>query len=184
VGAGKVCPAPLLQVMSQEPKVTGRPMMPAGYGVTDDGDYLDWATVRAGLESSLHYWMATTRPDGRPHVVPRWGVWLDDRFWYDGSPETRHSRNLAKNPAATLHLESGEAATIADGYSRPSEPLDPPTGERVSAAFRAKYQALGYAPEPDAWSGPDAGGMHVFMPTTVLAWTEFPGDLTRFSFDL
>lgn len=180
---GPVGAASLLPKMTAEPTVTGRPEMPDGYGVSDEGEYLDWPTVRTGLEEAIHYWMATTRPDGRPHVVPRWGVWLDERFWYDGSPETRHSRNLSANPAVTLHLESGQRATIVDGTSSLSAPLDADTGRRVSKAFGRKYRDLGYAPEPDAWSGPDAGGMHVFVPSTVLAWTRFPDDLTRFSFD-
>ncbi len=52
-----------------------RPQVPDSYGVpdTDDG-VLDWSVVEERLRSSTEYWMATTRADGRPHVVPRWGV--------------------------------------------------------------------------------------------------------------
>ncbi|MDH3260349.1 MAG: IS110 family transposase [Acidimicrobiia bacterium] len=28
------------------------------------------------------------RHRGRPHLVPRWGVWLEGRFWYDGAVDT------------------------------------------------------------------------------------------------
>ncbi|HET9518589.1 MAG TPA: pyridoxamine 5'-phosphate oxidase family protein, partial [Actinoplanes sp.] len=88
-----------------------RPTMPAGYGLptTEDG-LLAWPAVAAKLVSATAYWLATVRPDGTPHVVPRWGVWLDNRFWYDGAPTTRHARNLAGNPACVLHLESGTEA--------------------------------------------------------------------------
>ncbi len=52
-----------------------RPEMPEGYGVPDSSDgLLDWSDVEARLLAAPQYWMATTRPDGRPHVVPRWGV--------------------------------------------------------------------------------------------------------------
>ncbi|HEX5616142.1 MAG TPA: pyridoxamine 5'-phosphate oxidase family protein, partial [Acidimicrobiia bacterium] len=63
-----------------------RPQMPEGYGVPEtDNGLLDWATIEARLVASQQYWMATVRPDGRPHVVPRWGVWLDGGLYYDGS---------------------------------------------------------------------------------------------------
>ena len=41
------------------------------------------------------------RPDGTPHSVPRWGVWLDGRFWYDGAPTTRHTRRRPLNEATS-----------------------------------------------------------------------------------
>src|SRR4051794_13665911 len=85
-----------------------RPTMPEGYGLPETTDgLLSWPTVRQRLVESKHYWLATVRPDGTPHSVPRWGVWVDDRFYYDGAPTTRHVRNLQYNPACTLTLESG-----------------------------------------------------------------------------
>jgi len=93
-------------------RIVDRPIVPDGYGVTEEGPYLEWADVEDWLAEATEYWLASTWPDGRPHVVPRWGVWLDERFWYDGSPETRHARNLSINPACALHLESGTTVTI------------------------------------------------------------------------
>lgn len=165
------------------PRMIGRPVIPDGYGVTDGGEYLSWPDVREQLRQAINYWVATTRPDRRPHVAPRWGIWMDDRFWYDGSPETRHAKNLRVNSAAVLHLESGASVTIVEGSSVASEPVDVVLGHRISAEFRRKYGPLGYAPDPGAWSGEDAGGMLIFKPAIVLSWTEFPRDATRFLFD-
>ncbi len=74
--------------------------MPEGYGVpeTDEG-LLDWSWAVTRLESALNYWFATTRPDGRPHAMPAWAVWLDAALYFEGSPMTRRARNLAANPA-------------------------------------------------------------------------------------
>ncbi len=62
-----------------------RPVFPEGYGLpaTTDG-MLTWPDVEARLVTATAYWLATVRPGGRPHVVPRWGGWVDGRFWYDG----------------------------------------------------------------------------------------------------
>lgn len=166
--------------MVPEPK-RDRPEMPDGYGVpsSDDG-LLEWADVESRLVESLHYWMATTRPDGRPHVVPRWGAWLDGGLYYDGSPRTVHARNARANRACTLHIGDGRDVITIDGITEASPPVTGAKGERVAAEIGRKYGALGYTPEPDAWSGPDAGGLMVFTPGQALAWFDFPTDLTRF----
>lgn len=160
-----------------------RPQMPEGYGVPASTDgLLTWAAVEARLASAPQYWMASTRPDGRPHVVPRWGVWVDGRFWYDGAPTTVHVRNLSRNAACTLHLEDGWQVVIVDGTSRPAQPPGIEFGQRLAADFARKYGSGGYEPEPDSWEGPHAGGLRVFTPAIALAWFDFPTDVTRFRF--
>lgn len=165
------------------------PHLPEGYLPEPGGDhagaepgFIEWSVVDRRLTDELHYWLATTRPDGRPHVVPRWGAWIDGRLYYDGSPETVHARNLAHNPACVLHIGDGKEAIMLEGRSRRSEPLDIEAGQPVAAEIGRKYGPLGYAPPPDAWSGPDAGGLCVFTPAKALAWFDFPNDLTRFHF--
>jgi nitroimidazol reductase NimA-like FMN-containing flavoprotein (pyridoxamine 5'-phosphate oxidase superfamily) len=160
-----------------------RPVFPEGYGIpsTTEG-MLSWADVESRLVSATAYWLATVRPDGTPHVVPRWGVWLDGRFWYDGAPTTRHARNLATNPACALHLESGTEAVIVEGTSEATQAPADGLGARLAAAF-AKYHALGYEPTAESWAGEDGGGLRVLTPRSAMAWFSFPTDATRFRFD-
>ena len=160
-----------------------RPQMPEGYGVaaTTDG-LLEWDDVVARLEASPQYWMATTRSDGRPHVVPRWGAWIDGRLWYDGSPDTIHARNLRANPACVLHLEDGWQCVVVEGTARRASPPGLEFGARIATAFSAKYASRGYAPQANAWEGADAGGLLVFTPDKAFAWFDFPNDVTRFTF--
>ena len=159
-----------------------RPAMPDGYGLpkTKRG-LLRWDDVEQRLRTALHYWLATTRPDGTPHVVPRWGVWLDGRFWYDGAPTTRHARNLAANPACALHLESGIETVIVEGTAAPTRVEDADLGARLAEAF-GKYHTHGYSPGADSWSGEGGGGLCVLTPRRALAWFSFPKDCTRFTF--
>lgn len=158
-----------------------RPQMPAGYGVDQADRFVAWEDIEAELVDSRHYWLATTRPDGRPHVIPRWGVWLDGCFWYDGSPDTLHVRNLMEYPGCVLHLEDGAKATIVEGRSVASEPIIGELGERLAVEYARKY-GPDYTPSADAWSDGIAGGMRRIEPVKVLAWTEFPKDLTRYIF--
>jgi hypothetical protein len=158
-----------------------RPEMPAGYGVEQADEFVPWVDIEARLRESLHYWLSTTRADGRPHVVPRWGVWLDGSFWYDGSPETVHVKNLSLSPECVLHLEDGAKATIVEGSSVVPGPIRGRLGERLAEEYARKYRPE-YTPSPDAWSDEIAGGMRRVDPVKVIAWTRFPKDLTRYTF--
>jgi nitroimidazol reductase NimA-like FMN-containing flavoprotein (pyridoxamine 5'-phosphate oxidase superfamily) len=159
-----------------------RPTFPAGYGLPDtDEGLLEWSAVERRLVESKHYWLATVRPDGRPHLIPRWGVWVDDALYYDGSPTTRHARNAERNPACSLSLEDGWHAVTVEGRSTAIRADAEGLGARLAAAFE-KYHDDGYKPAADAWSGADGGGLRVFTPITALAWFTFPTDATRFAF--
>lgn len=164
-----------------------RPVVPDGYGVPDGDEGLqDWALAEGKLARADTVWLATTRPDGAPHVVPRWGVWLDNQFFYDGAPTTRHVRNLVADGAGSaptvLHLESGTDVVIVNGSSGPTTPPTTWLAVQLVAAFHAKYKSQGYAPALDAWSGGAAGGLCRFVPSDALAWASFPTDMTRWRF--
>lgn len=159
-----------------------RPAVPDGYGLPSSTDgLLAWPAVEAELVAALTYWLTSVRPDGRPHVVPRWGVWLDGCFYYDGSPQTRHTRNVEQNPYVTLNLESGTRTVIVEGTSVASRAEPDDLGARLADAF-GKYRDAGYSPGADSWSGPDGGGLRIIRPSRALAWFAFPTDCTRFRF--
>lgn len=160
------------------PKIT-RPHFPQGY-VDKPKKLLAWSEVEGQLSEAIHYWLCSVRPNGRPHVIPKWGVWVDDCFYFDGSPETRHARNIADNPHVAVHLESGEKAVILEGTAHAVSRPSPELAEKVAQAYKAKYAALGYAPEPNQW---DNGGLFEIVPHTVIAWTSFTQDPTKFIFD-
>jgi hypothetical protein len=165
------------------PTAIDRPTMPDGYGVPDDASgLLAWQVVVERLRRSTVYWMATTRPDGRPHVIPRWGVWLDLQLYYDGAPTTRHAANLRENPACAVHLEDGTRAVILEGSSAPAEAPGTDLGGRIAEEMTRKYGPLGYSPTADSWDGENAGGLCVFVPEKAMAWSSFPTDVTRYRF--
>lgn len=159
------------------PKVT-RPTFPKGY-VEKPVSFLTWDWVAEQLTESKHYWLCSVRPNGHPHVVPRWGVFLDNKFYYDGSPETRHARNIMENPHVTLNLESGSQAIILEGTVRPAGKPTPELGKKLAQAYK-KYKELGYAPKPNSW---DKGGLYVFTPRQCIAWSNFTQNPTKFVFE-
>jgi nitroimidazol reductase NimA-like FMN-containing flavoprotein (pyridoxamine 5'-phosphate oxidase superfamily) len=157
----------------------GRPLMPEGYGVPEHEDgLLEWSWAVERLAEAKNYWFSTTRPDGRPHAMPAWAAWLDGALYFDGSPETRRGRNLAANPAISIHLESGDEVVILEGETRYMGKPDRELAERLAAELARKYGPK-YEPSPDTW---DEGGLWQLRPKVAFGWNEFPANVTRWRF--
>ena len=146
--------------------------LPTAYGRPDV--LLDWAEVQARLEAAPHYWLATVRPDGRPHAVPVDGIWVDGALVFGGDPATVHARNLAAGSGVSVHLGNADEVTILEGVPDLYEPSQP-EARAFAAASKAKY---GYAPPVSAY----LSGVWRVRPTVVLAWTALHRDATRFRF--
>jgi hypothetical protein len=146
--------------------------LPPGYGTPERA--LEWNAIRTRLEAAERYWLATTRPDGRPHVVPVDGVWVDGVWYFGGHPDTVHQRNLQHNQDIAVHLEDTVKAVIAEGRAEMVKP-SPELARRLIAASKKKY---GYAMPDEAY----AFGVWTLAPRRVLAWENVAADPTRFTF--
>ncbi|HKP54262.1 MAG TPA: pyridoxamine 5'-phosphate oxidase family protein [Chloroflexia bacterium] len=154
-----------------------RPILPAEYGVPADKDeFVTWDWVVERLESAKNYWVGTTRPDGRPHAVPVWGIWVEDTLYFDGHPDTQWKRNLAQNPAISVHLESGDEVVILEGVVEQIPHIDRERAKQIRAASMKKY-SYGSTVEELVSAGSTA-----MRPQVVYAWSEFPKTLTRWRF--
>ena len=151
--------------------------LPKEYG--SPSKLLDWASVRAELEAAPVYWVASTRPDGRPHVAPRDGLWLDDTWYYGGSPKTVHNKNIDVNPAVAMHIGDGMKATIVEGESHFVKTSDE-TGQKLAEMNNVKYAHYGMNSKAADYS---KRGLWALQAVRVIAWTVLFEDATRFRFD-
>ena len=154
------------------PPIAEQLQLPSSYGSPDR--LLDWASVEQRLVEAAHYWLATVRRDGTPHVVPVDGMWLDGGCHFGGDPATVHIRNLRRDGHAALHLEDGESAVIAEGVAKWMTPSKA-TARRLADAAQAKY---GYPQSAASYRE----GVWRLQPIKVLAWTRLYVDATRFTF--
>jgi PPOX class probable F420-dependent enzyme len=116
-----------------------RPHMP-GYGIApaDGGDgLLPWAWAVRRLERAHNYWVATTGPDGSPHLAAVWGVWRDDRFHFSTGGRSRKARNLAADPRCAVTPEHAEESVVVQGVAE--RVTDPGELSTLLAAYRGKY---------------------------------------------
>ena len=86
------------------------------------------------LEREPNVWLATVRPDGRPHLVPIWFVVDDGRWYICTAPDSVKARNLHANPKIALALEDGSNPHIVEGEARAVKP-----NPAVVRKFKEKY---------------------------------------------
>jgi hypothetical protein len=155
--------------------VVEKPDLPPDYG--NPTQRLEWADVEDRLERASAYWIASTRPDGRPHVIPRDGIWLHGGLYYGGSQQTVHYHNIIRNPHIVVHIGDGQEAIIVEGEVVIEKPTEEMAG-RLSDESLVKYPQYGRL-DPTMYMP----GVSVLRPRRVLAWTSFTENATRFRFE-
>jgi general stress protein 26 len=144
-----------------------------GYSPSDmQPKLLTWSFADTRLRKAHNYWVCSTRPDGRPHAAPVWGLWLNGGLVFSTDPSSRKAKNLRDNAAIAVHLESGDDVVIVEGRVEPCE-----LTKQLDALYFRKYKVhlIGF-PAP----------MVVLQVRvrTVQAWREskFPASATLWSF--
>jgi len=136
---------------------------------------LPWSWAAERLLKSHNYWVATTWPDGRPHAVAVWGVWVDDTFYFSTGGRSRKARNLARNPRCVVCTERADNAVIVEGNAIRIRPNSIP--KRVMSEYSRKYKS-----ELD----PKLGPAYAVRPRVVFGFIEaaeeFSGAATRWAF--
>lgn len=122
---------------SLQPKA-GRPHMP-GYGLPKSKKgVLPWKWAVNKLSKSRQYWVITVRPDGRPHAMPVWGMWLEDAFYFSTGAHTRKAKNLSRNPHCIVANEDAAQAVILEGKAKPVR--DPAFIRKFLPLYGRKYK--------------------------------------------
>lgn len=153
-----------------------------GYGIQAIGDgssLISWEWVDKMLSKARNYWISTTRPDGRPHAVPVWGVWREGAFFFGTGKRSQKERNLKNNPWLVVHLESGDEVIIIEG--RVERVADPDLFANIAEVYSAKYD---WSPLDGLEGELPEDPYYRLKPEIAFAWTEaeFPETATRYRF--
>ena len=110
-----------------------RPHMP-GYGMPKSTKgLLPWKWAEQRLRKSHNYWITTVKPDGSPHTMVVWGLWMNGAFLFSTGRQSRKARNLAENPRCVVCTERAEEAVVVEGVAEIA-------GVAVRPEFLKKYQ--------------------------------------------
>jgi hypothetical protein len=157
-----------------------RPHMP-GYGLPEGSKgLLPWSWAEQRLKKSHNYWITTVKPDGSPHTMVVWGLWLDGRFLFSTGSKSRKARNLVQNTNCVVCSEHAHEAVIVEGIA---EVADVPTRRKLLPKYEHKYKFDMGAMKDDILSMKEP--VFAIRPRVVFALWEkhFVGKSTRWSFE-
>jgi PPOX class probable F420-dependent enzyme len=110
------------------------------YGIlptTEGTGLLSWSWAVEHLTKSHDYWVATTWPDGRPHVTPVWGAWIDDAVWFSCGGNSRKTRNLDRDPRCSVATDNPYEPVIIDAVVERRQDRD--AVQRFTDVTNSKY---------------------------------------------
>ncbi len=146
-----------------------------GYGVPRSRKgLLTWGWAERRLAGSHNYWLVTVRPNGRPHAMPVWGVWVDGSFHFSCGRQSRKARNLARNPRCVVCTDRAHEAVIVAGVAR-----------EVKAASQLAPLARPYHAKYKPWTlDPQMGPVYRVRPRVAFGMHEkrFATAATRWRF--
>jgi nitroimidazol reductase NimA-like FMN-containing flavoprotein (pyridoxamine 5'-phosphate oxidase superfamily) len=151
-----------------------RPEIP-NYGIPESTKgLLSWSWAEQRLKTSHNYWLITTYPDGRPHAMPIWGIWIDGAFYFSTDRQSRKARNLARNPRCIVCNERAEEAVIVHGKAEELQDME--LVRELGKPYHRKYKP---------WKlDPALGAIFAVRPTLALGMYEkkFDTSATRWKF--
>lgn len=109
---------------------------------SEDAASVPRSVGRDQLESAGIFWMATVRPDGRPHVMPLMAVWLDDAMHFCTGPNERKAKNLAQNASCIITTGSNTMGNgldiVVEGQAVAVNDAD--RLQRLAGLYKSKYE--------------------------------------------
>jgi hypothetical protein len=121
-----------------QPKVS-RPYWPDALDFPKDSEtgLKSWPWALERLEQSHNYWIATSRPEARPHLMLVWGIWWQDAFWFSTGTRTRKAKNIAAAPHVVIGTEKADEAVILEGVAE--EIKDRSVWKQLAQVYNKKY---------------------------------------------
>jgi nitroimidazol reductase NimA-like FMN-containing flavoprotein (pyridoxamine 5'-phosphate oxidase superfamily) len=114
---------------------SGPPVTESYTGDSDPG--AGWNQAVEELRRAATFWVATTHPSGRPHVVPVLAVVSDGSVHFAAGPGTQKARNLARDPRLSVTTHGEDLDVVVEGDARTVRDEGSLAG--VAAAYLDKY---------------------------------------------
>jgi nitroimidazol reductase NimA-like FMN-containing flavoprotein (pyridoxamine 5'-phosphate oxidase superfamily) len=146
-----------------------------------------WVDVVCALEAAELYWLTTVRVDGRPHVTPLIGVWLDGAAHFVTGLEEQKTRNLERSPHVALTTGNNAWArgldVVVEGAAR--RLVDQGGLRSLAGAFESKYGSDWHFDVGDGVlvSQDHPAAAFRIEPSKVLAFAKDPHGQTSYRFD-
>ena len=152
-----------------------------GYGTlpaTEGSGLLPWSWAEQRLIRSHDFWLATVTPQGAPHLMPVWAVWLSGRLWFSSANGSRKARNLSTDARCAVSTDNPLEPVVVQGRAERISGAD--ELRAMLAAENDKYHTS-YGPE---MVDPALNSVFALRPEWVFALDSsvFAGSPTRYTF--
>ena len=152
---------------------------------------LPWSRAEKQLEApsdtNMTYFLATVRPDGRPHVAGVGALWVEGKFYIVSGAGTRKSRNLADRTDCVISVKLPDIDLVVEGSA--TKVTDDATLQRIAKLYDAQgwpatvKDGAFVAPYSAPSAGPPPWDLYEFTPTTAFGVaTAEPYGATRWRF--
>lgn len=98
---------------------------------------LSWTDVQTRVADAEDFLLATTAPEGPPHVVPVLGVWLEGTFCFVSFRQSRKTRHLERNNGCAVTVPGHDVDLVLEGAAQLIRDAD--RLQQVADLFPAKY---------------------------------------------
>jgi nitroimidazol reductase NimA-like FMN-containing flavoprotein (pyridoxamine 5'-phosphate oxidase superfamily) len=153
---------------------------------------IPWSRALAALETGSQRnetsFLATTRPDGRPHLAGVGAVWEDGKVYFVSGDGTRKSRNVAENPSCAISISLPGIDLVIEGEAQ--RVMDDETLQRLAKRYAeggwpARVEDGAFTYDYSAPSaGPPPWNLYAIAPVTIYGvLAAEPGGATRWRFD-
>ncbi len=145
---------------------------------------VSWQQVSDALAGAELYWLTTIRDDGRPHITPLVGAWVDNSFVFCTGPEEQKARNLEHRREVALTTGNNAWAegldVVVEGTAVRVTGRD--DLQRIADAYEAKYGSDWHFDVGDGVfrTGEDAAAVFRIEPRKVLAFAKQPHAQTTY----
>ena len=132
------------------------------------------AHIDRRLRTEPIIWLGTTRPDGRPHLVPVWFLWDGSTVLIFSLPDTQKVRNLRHNPSALLALNAADQGYDVVLLEGRASFVNDPSVRGTMPAFAEKYATLPRRWAVEEWAKKFSVPIRI-MPARLVGWITRPG---------
>lgn len=103
----------------------------------EDADPIEWAEALGRIADARFSWLATTRPDGRPHTRPCLTVWMDGQLHSTTRGDAAKGRHLAADGRCSVSVTTEGMDLVVEGVA--AFVTDPDHLQRLADAYKDKY---------------------------------------------
>ena len=149
--------------------------------IKEKKNLLSWSWAENQLNDSKNYWLCTISRSLIPHIMPVWGIWFENNFYFSTSDLSKKARNLSEMKNCSVSTEYPNNPLILEGTGKKINNLD--LLRKICEKYNQKYNwsfKVKNGETVDEFG--NKGPFFEVKPKKLIGWIEFPKSMTKWTF--